>query len=251
MVWLGFSLVIQLICYLHAHKNGKDRVWTLVILLFSLPGCFAYFVFEVMPGLIGPGSDFARKKRVEAAADPVAALGRAETELAKVDTVANQLAVAEAYMGMAAYASATEHFQLALERMHGSDEGIETRLAAALFENARFDAALAALDAIERSEGKKEGDCIAYLRARILEGLGQGDAARARYAEIVPRLRDPEVRCRYAALLLQQGDIARAREELIEVEKQAPGLGRIERERHAEMLDWAKRELAGIEAPSL
>jgi hypothetical protein len=246
MVWLGFSLVIQLICYLHAHKNGKDRVWTLVILLFSLPGCFAYFVFEVMPGLIGPGSDFARKRQVEAAADPVAALGRAEAELAKVDTTANQLAVAEAYMDMAAYTSATEHFQLALERMHGSDEGIETRLAAALFEGGRLPEARAALDAIERAEGKREGDRIAYLRARILDGLGETEAARALYADICPRLRDPEVRCRYAALLLAMGKRSAARDELLEVEKQAPGLGRIERERNTEMLVWAKKELANL-----
>jgi hypothetical protein len=246
MVWLGFSLVIQLICYLHAHKNGKDRVWTLVILLFSLPGCFAYFVFEVMPGLIGPGSDFARKRQIEEAADPVGALGRAEAELAKVDTTANQLAVAEAYLAMKAYRSAAEHFRLAMERMNGSDEGIAHRLATAYFEDGNLSEARAALDEIERAEGKKESDRIAFLRARILDGLGEKEAARALYAEISPRLRDPEVRCRYAALLLALGDTPAARDELIEVEKQAPGLGRLEQERHADMLAWAKRELAGL-----
>jgi hypothetical protein len=246
MLWLGLSLVVQLMCFLHAHKNGADRVWTLVILLFSLPGCFAYLVFELLPPLLGPGSPNARKKQELEQADPVSALGRAEGDLAKVDTAANQLGVAEAYMSMAAYGPAAEHFQLALDRMHGSDERIETRLAAALFESARFDEALAALDAIERAEGKTEDDRTAYLRARILNGLGKEDAARSIYSDIVPRLRDPEVRCRYAALLLHLGDRSSARDELVEVEKQAPGLGRIERERNAEMLAWAKRELASL-----
>jgi hypothetical protein len=243
MIWLGFSLVIQLICFMHVYQTGRNRMWSLVVLFFSLPGCFAYFVFEIMPELIGPRL---QKKRMEEHVDPVNALGRAEAELAKVDTTANQLAVAEAYMGMSAYSSAADHFRLALDRMNGSDEGIETRMATALFEGGKLPEALAALDAIERPEGKKEGDRIASLRARILDGLGEGEAARDIYAAIVSRLRDPEVRCRYAALLLKLGDHSAAREQLIEVEKQAPGLGRIERERHADMLGWAKRELAGL-----
>lgn len=245
-MWIGLSLAVQLLSYIHAHKNGKDQLWTWVILLFSLPGCFAYFVFEVMPVLIGPGSAFARKKQVEEQTDPVTALGEAEAALAKVDTTANQLAVAEAYMAMKAYTSAAEHFGLALDRMNGSDEGIAFRLATALFEDGKLPEARAALDAIEWPEGKGESDRIAFLRARILDGLGERADARAIYADISPRLRDPEVRCRYAALLLALGDTSAAREELIEVEKQAPGLGRIEKERHADMLDWAKRELAGM-----
>ncbi len=243
MIWLGASFVIQLICFLHVYQTGRDRMWSLVVLFFSLPGCFAYFVFEIMPGLIGPKL---AKKRMEAHFDPVNSLGRAEAELAKVDTAANQIAVAEAYMEMAAYASAAEHFGLARDRMNGSDEGIETRLATALFESGKLPDALAALDQIERIEGKKEGDRIASLRARILDGLGQGEAAREIYAAITPRLHDPEIRCRYAALLLKLGDRGAARDELLEVEKQAPGLGRIEKERHADMLAWAKQELAGL-----
>lgn len=246
MMWIGLSLAVQLLCYIHAHKNGKDQLWTWVILLFSLPGCFAYFVFEVMPGLFGPGGAFARKKQVEEQPDPVTTLVHAEAGLAKVDTTANQLAVAEAYMAMKAYTSAAEHFRLALARMNGSDEGISNRLATALFDDDKLPEARAALDGIEWLEGKTESDRIAFLRARILEGLGEGENARVIYADISPRLRDPEVRCRYAALLLALGDKTSAREELIEVEKQAPGLGRLEQERHADMLAWAKRELAGM-----
>ena len=45
MIYLAASICLQILCVLHAYKSGRGQYWPLVIIFFSLLGCFAYFVF--------------------------------------------------------------------------------------------------------------------------------------------------------------------------------------------------------------
>jgi hypothetical protein len=50
---IALSLVVQLVCVVHCVRTGRNQLWIMVIIFFSLLGCFAYGAFEVMPEMLG------------------------------------------------------------------------------------------------------------------------------------------------------------------------------------------------------
>lgn len=235
------SIVIQLMCILHVYRTGRAQWWMMVILFFSMLGCFAYFVFEIMPELFGPHSAGARKARAKALADPVDALNRAEAALAQVDTAANRLALGDAYAALGTHGEAALQYRVALDRMNGRDAKIEVKLAQTLFDGGDYAEALKWVERQETPVSVGEADRLTLLRARILAELGRVDEAAALYADIVERLPGAEARCRYGALLMDRGDREAARNQLQEAMKRASSDSD-----DPAMLGWAKTTLAEL-----
>ena len=104
------------------------------------------------------------------------------------------------------------------------------------------------IDARDPPSGQSERDRLWLLRARVLDFLGRKAEALDIYADIVTRIPGEEARCRYAALLLEQGQGAKAREVLEEVEARARRLDRQQRTADAEMYRWAASTLKDLRA---
>lgn len=237
---------LDLLFALHAYRTGRAQYWPLIIIVFPALGAFAYFVFEIMPELIGPNSPVAIRARAGRKIEPVSALQAAEKELATVDTAANQMAVADAHFALGAYRAAADHYRLALERTNRSDARIETKLATALFEAGQFEEAYAIVDRQEPPVAIGEADRLAFLRARILTELGRAEEAIATYADITTRLPGEEARCRYAALLLEQGKKAEAHTVLHDVHNGLAKLRKEDRAEHAAMFEWAEAQYTAL-----
>ena len=130
--------------------------------------------------------------------------------------------------------------------MNGRDAKIETKLAHALFEDGQFADALAIIDRQETPIAIGEADRLAYLRARTLAEMGRADEALAIYREITTRLPGEEPRCRYAALLLEQGKSEDARAVLADVHKGVKNLRQQDRIANAEMFAWAEDQYQAL-----
>ena len=245
-MWYGVVIVVELMCALHVYKTGRNRLWIMAILIFSLLGCTAYFAFELMPEFFGPDSPRMRQRRAHTAANPVGLLRDAEARLEQVDTAANQLAMADALFALGTINDAVRHYRLALDRTNGRDAKIEAKLAAALFEAGQFDEVLAIIDKQDMPFAQGEADRRLYLRARTLAELGRGNEAAEIYEDIVTRLPGQEARCRYAALLLETGDKQAALPVLEAAVKGAKRLPAPEREANAGMFDWADQQLRAL-----
>ena len=122
------------------------------------------------------------------------------------------------------------------------------KLARALFETGNAAEALSTLDANPPATVQGDRDRQALLRARILDALGRKDEALAIYADLVTRLPGEEARCRYAALLLEQGRDEEARAVLEEVEARMKLLDRRQRAAEADMYRWAMERLGELRA---
>lgn len=243
MVFVALSLVIQLFCVIHVVRSGRNNLWIMVIVFFSLLGCFAYFLFEIMPTM-----GFNRDVRAAQAAaskklDPERELRTARAQLDMADTVQAQIAMGDALAGLGRHADAIPYFRQALERAPGADSGTTQKLARALLENGEAKEALDLVERIPPDLAIGATDRRALLRARILEALGRKDEAATIYADIVTRLPGDEARCRYAALLLELGRKREAEEVLAEVERRMKHLDRARRRAEAPMYDWAMQTL--------
>ena len=161
--------------------------------------------------------------------------------------MANRVQLADALAELERWDKALPLYREA-QAMGARDGRTGFKLARAAFETGDAAASLAALEALPDPTAHSDRDRHGLLRARALAEVGRRDEAAALYADLVTRIPGEEARCRYAALLLEQGREREARAVLEEVEARMKRLTRAQRAGDAEMYRWAGerlRELRG------
>jgi hypothetical protein len=128
------------------------------------------------------------------------------------------------------------------------DPRTQAKLARALYETGESGEALELIEEIDPPLGQSERDKRELLRAKILEHLGRKEEALALYEDVATRIPGEEARCRYAALLLDQGWERKAIVVLEEVESRMKRLDRLQRAADADMYRWANETLARLRA---
>lgn len=131
------------------------------------------------------------------------------------------------------------------------DVRTQGKLALSLFETGNVAETRTLLEALPAPMGQSERDRQALLRARALDHVGQKQGALDLYDDIVTRMPGEEARCRYAALLIEQGWERKALAVLEEVEGRMKRLSRHQRAADAGMYRWAGEALAGLRAKGI
>lgn len=244
----ALSILVQIACAVHCVRSGRNQMWLMVIIFLSIPGCLAYFIFEILPGLAGRREVRAVKQAAVKVIDPARDVRLARDALDIADTAANRLALADALAAQGQWRDAIGHYDLAEAKAPGVDRVIRFKLAKACFEAGKFSRAREILESMPPSGSLSENDRTSLMLARLLEQDGESDRALAIYGDIGTRLTGVEAQCRHAALLMSLGREAEALPLLVETEKRAKRMDRHERARNSEMYDWAADSLAELRA---
>jgi len=244
MPFIGFSILIQLLCAVHCIRGGRNQMWLMAIIFLSIPGCLAYAFFEILPAYSGRREVRAVSAAAVKKLDPERDLRAARVALDTADTAANRTRLGDALADKGAWPEASLAYAEALARTPGgSDRALQVKLARAELESGRAAAARDILQGLAPSHSPSENDRIALLLARSLDDCGDGEAALRLYADVGERLSGAEAQCRHAALLIRLGRQAEALPLLDETERRARRIDRFERMRDADMYDWAARTL--------
>lgn len=245
---IGVTLLIQLACILHIIRTGRNTIWVMVVLFLPLVGAAAYFLMEVLPGM--QGNRHVRTFHAQAISklDPEREVRASRDALDLADTIANRVRLADALVAVGRPAEAIPLYRDGIARSPAQDAKIEVKLAQALYEDGASDEALTLLDGLPSILAGAEQDRRSLLRARIYEAVGRKDEALALYEDIVTRIPGEEARCRYAALLLDQGWTRKAQTVLEDVEARMRRLDRQQRAAEADMYRWAMDTLKGLRA---
>ncbi len=83
------SVLIQVLTVVHVIRHGRNQAWVLAAVMLSRPGCIAYFVIEIAPGLWGGRTAAAARGRVAKALAPERQLRAARDALDLADTPLN------------------------------------------------------------------------------------------------------------------------------------------------------------------
>lgn len=241
-----FSILVQIACAVHCVRGGRSSLWLMVIIFLSLPGCFAYAVFEILPEYAGRREVRAAKAAAVRKLDPDRAVRAAQEALDMADTAANRTALGDALAEKGNWSEAARHYRSALDKSPARDRAAQLKLARAQLESGRADAARTLLEALPESASPSENDRAALLLARSLEDSGETERALALYADVGQRLSGAEAHCRRAALLIRSGRSAEAVPLLDEAARRAKRIDRFERARDADMYDWAARTLTEL-----
>jgi len=248
MILYLLVLAIQVACVVDVIRNGRNQLWIMALVFLPGASTIAYVLLEVLPRIQGNRHVRTVRAQVEARLDPERELRAARDALGLADTISNQIRVGDALSDLDRFDEAVPLYRAAIERTPERDPRTEAKLARALFETGESREALTMLDAITPPSTQSDRDRLALLRARALTELGEVEAALELYADIVTRMPGEEARCRYAALLLDQGYEPRARAVLEEVEARMKRLDRTQRAADADMYKWAMDKLRALRA---
>lgn len=246
MIFL-LTIAVQVLCVIDVIRNGRNQLWIMALVFLPIASTIAYVVLEVYPRFQGNRHVRGARAVVAAKLDPEKDVRAARTALATADTVANRMRLADALSALGSYGEALPLYREAAT-LGPVDLRSAEKLARAEYESDQAAAALATLDAAPAASAQSDRDRIGLLRARVLEALGRKDEALALYADLVTRVAGEEGRCRYAALLIDQGQDDTARVVLEEVEARMKLMDRQQRAAEAEMYRWAMARLGELRA---
>jgi hypothetical protein len=247
MLYAGGIIALQVACVVHLLKTGRNNLWLSAIIFLPLAGSLAYLIVEVLPGWQSHRHVRTARAKAVAALDPEREVRAARAALDLADTAANRMRLADALVALGRNEEAIPLYRESIQKTVGDvDTRTQRKLAAALFESGQGAEALALLDAIEPPLGQSERDVQQLLRAKVLENLGRKEEALALYEDVVTRMPGEEARCRYAALLIDQGWDRKALKVLEEVEQRMKHLDRHQRAAEADMYRWAMETLGAL-----
>src|SRR3954453_22415512 len=95
MPLIGLSILVQLLCAVHCVRGGRNQLWLMVIIFLSIPGCIAYFIFEILPGLMGRQEGRAVKRAAGRALAPEREVRLPREGVEAAATAANPIALAD------------------------------------------------------------------------------------------------------------------------------------------------------------
>ena len=246
MIYL-LLLAIEVMLIIDVIRNGRNQMWIYALMFLPGPATIAYLVLEVYPRFQGNRHVRTVRARAVSAINPEREVRAARDALDLTDTAANRIRLADALAALGRYNEALPLLREAIER-GPLDMRTGEKLARAEYETGDAAGALATLDANPPPSAQSDRDRQILLRARIFEGLGRKEEALALYADLVTRLPGEEARCRYAALLLEEGWDKKALVVLEEVESRMKRLDRQQRAAEADMYRWAMDKLRELRA---
>ena len=208
---LILGIIIQIICSIHVITTGRNRLWLWFIIIVPGLGSLVYFIMELLPSLAGTSSSKASTASTKGH-NPARAYEQAREDLTQLDSVENQLRLAEAAIEVGKDIEAIAMYEKCLTGQLASDPKIRLKFAKVHFMSGNMPEALKQLEMIAEQNNGYQSQEGHLLCAQALEKLGRYKEAQACYEGQVAHATGEETRARYAMLLLNMGAHGDAKE---------------------------------------
>ncbi len=236
------SLLIQIYFAVHAIRNGKDRYWVYIIILFPGVGSLIYFFAEFLPDLRHSSGLIKAKSGIGKLIDPGKEVRRLEDQLELTDSVKTRLALAQGYVNAGMLDKAVSMYESCLNGIYRDDPLAVQGLCCAYFFQNSFTKAREWLLHLRKMRGERKGDEFDLLLARCCEELGDTEAALEEYAFLEKAFAGEEARCRYAMMLKKIGRTAEAYKLFQKTLKNVKLSAGFHQKNQKQWVDIAKRE---------
>jgi hypothetical protein len=232
---------MQLTVLFHALKTRRPYWWIFVIMGFPVMGCVIYFIVEVLPGsrsernLRKIGNDIIK------AVNPDRDLRAKAEELAICGSVENKLKMADELVERGMFDEAIGLYKSAREGQYYFAPDLLYGFARARFFNGEYLEARKLLGELQEHAPRYYPQEVALMKARAASKFGDRATARGEIESLLENFVGLEARYRYAEILFEDGQAARARAELERVIDHAKRF-----KVSAEEKTWAKLARQGL-----
>jgi len=240
-IMAGIIILLQLTVVYHAFKNRRPYYWIFVIMAFPIMGALIYFLVEIMPGsrsergLKKIGNDIVK------AINPDRDMKRKAEELAICGSVENKLKMADELVERGMFDEAIDLYKSAREGHYYFASDLLYGFARARFFNGEYLEARKLLGELQEHAPRYYPQEVALMKARAAAKFGDRSIARAEVEMLLDRFVGLEARYRYAEILFEDGQAARAKAELERVIDHAKRF-----KISAEEKTWAKLARQGL-----
>jgi len=210
----GVIFLLQLTVVYHAFKTGRPYYWIFVIMAFPIMGALIYFLVEIIPGsrsergLKKIGNDIVK------AINPDRDMKRKAEELAICGSVENKLKMADELVERGMFDEAIDLYKSAREGQYYFASDLLYGFARARFFNGEYLEARKLLGELQEHAPRYYPQEVALMKARAASKFGDRATARGEIETLLENFVGLEARYRYAEILFEDGQAARARAEL-------------------------------------
>jgi hypothetical protein len=179
------TLVLQIVCLIHAIKTGRSSPWLMVIIFLPVIGCLIYLVLELIPDMMTTRQAQTVRRGFQDATDPNREFRARTREVEMVGSVDAKRGLAEEYMRRAMYADAADLYRVALTGMHKDDPVLLYGLARAQLAQGDGAGAQTSLDTLQAANPGYVSNEAHLLYARALEAQGKNSEALDEYRDLI------------------------------------------------------------------
>lgn len=242
-------ILISLALVVHVFRTGRNTIWVFLFVftalnpLTSLLCWAAYFIVEILPGLMGSRTAKRAASGLRKTVDPHRDLRQASQKLAVNDSVDSRRKVADQLFDRGRYDEAIEHYRAAMTGIYAHEPLLKLGMAKAQFAKGQIAETRRTLDELIANNPDFKSSEGHLLYARALESEGAIDKALSEYKALSKYYSGAEAIYRHALLLKRQGQLEQANTMFKELLANAELAGAVFRKEQREWLDAAKREL--------
>lgn len=210
----GLVILLQVTVLFHAMKTRRPYYWIFIIMAFPVLGCVIYFIVEILPGSRQERQMQRIGRDILKAVNPDRDLKRRAEELEICGSVENKLKMADECVEQGMFDEAIRLYEGARTGQYEFAPDLLYGLARARFFNGDHAAARGLLIELRERAPRYYAQEVALLAARAAARFGDRTTAIREIEAILDNFVGLEARYRYAELLYQDGQPARARAEL-------------------------------------
>ena len=213
-IMAGIIILLQLTVVYHAFRNRRPYYWIFVIMAFPIMGALIYFLVEILPGsrsergLKKIGNDIVK------AINPDRDMKRKAEELAICGSVENKLKMADELVERGMFDEAIALYKGVRQGQYYFASDLLYGFARARFFNGEYLEARKLLGELQEHAPRYYPQEVALMKARAAAKFGDRSTARAEIEVLLDRFVGLEARYRYAEVLFEDGQAARAKAEL-------------------------------------
>jgi len=235
------ELLLQIGLAIHAYRTGRMNPWLWIILFLPGLGSLLYFILEVVPELASGRTANRMKRELVATVDPGRDYRTYAREVQIAPTVHNRLHLTDECVRLGRMGEAQALYTACATGLHAADPSILGGLARTRVATGDLTGAREALDALRAENPDWRPAEVALLDAQVLDGLGRHQEALAALRALAATYPGEEARCRYADLLARLGQPDAARAEYREIVRRVDLQGRVYRKQQQAWYDAARR----------
>jgi hypothetical protein len=243
MLYYLLPILLQVAIVIHIIKTGRNTLWVWLVIFVPLIGALAYFVVEILPGLMGSRTVKRTASTLRRSVDPTRELRQAHKRLAVNDSVDSRRKVADQLLEHGEYDKAIEHYRAAMTGLYAHEPLLMLGVAKALFAKGQVTEARQTLDELIANNPDFKSPEGHLLYACALDSEGNTDKALAEYTSLAKYYSGAEAMYRYALLLKRSGKVDQATSLLKELLSNAELAGPTFRKEQREWLEAARKEV--------
>lgn len=217
MALAGLIYLLQIALIVHVLRTGRNMYWVFILIIAPGIGGLAYLIVELLPDLMNNWRARRAFRGVTRALDPGADLRRRQQQHKLSGSVDATRHLAGELVASGRFSEAIGHYENALTGLYEHDPDLMLGLATAQFGNQQFEDARQTLDLLIEKNPDYKSPQGHLLYARATEACGDDDKALEEYKAVAAYFAGAEARLRYGLILERLGDADAARAEFEEI----------------------------------